>query len=100
MKSYFNSKKLEISKIDTVLRAVSFMLIIEPIKYNKETKTSKFFNSNMMVNKFFTQAKLHFAYTSKNMTDNAAGKNQMSKTLSLQNFLSDARQLRVYIIAN
>ena len=29
----------------------------------------------------------------KNMTDNATGKNRMSKTSSLQNFLSDARQL-------
>ena len=33
------------------------------------------------------------------MTDNATGKNWMSKTLSLQNFLSDARQLWIYIIA-
>ena len=37
-----------------------------------------------------TEAKLHL---SKNMTDNATWKNQMSKTLSLQNFLSGARQL-------
>ena len=36
---------------------------------------------------------MHFAYTSNNMTDNATGKNLMSKTLSLQIFLSDARQL-------
>ena len=36
-----------------------------------------------------TEAKLHFAYTSKNknLTDNATGKNWMSKTLSLQKFL-------------
>ena len=46
-----------------------------------------------------TEAKLHFAYTSKNMTDNATGKNWMSKTLSLQNFLKDERQLWVNIIA-
>ena len=32
------------------------------------------------------------------MTDKATGKNWMSKTLSLQNFLSDPRQLWVYII--
>ena len=44
------------------------------------------------------ETKLHFAYTSKNMTDNATGKNWMSKTFSLQNFLSDSRQLWVYII--
>ena len=42
---------------------------------------------------------LHFAYTSKNMAENATGKNWMTKTLSLRNFLSDARQLWVYIIA-
>ena len=41
----------------------------------------------------YTEAKLHFAYTSKIMTDNATGKNWMSKTFSLQNFASDARQL-------
>ena len=35
------------------------------------------------------EAKLRFAYTSKNMTDNATGKNWMS----LQNFVSHARQL-------
>ena len=46
-----------------------------------------------------TEAKWHYAYTSKNMTDNATGKNWMSKSLSLQNFLSDASQLWVYIIA-
>ena len=34
------------------------------------------------------------------MNDNATVKNRISKTLSLQNFLSDARQLWVYIIAN
>ena len=33
------------------------------------------------------------------MTDKATGKNWMSKNLSLQNFINDARQLRVYIIA-
>ena len=33
-----------------------------------------------------TVAKLHFAYTSKNMTDNATGKSELIK-------LSDARQL-------
>ena len=42
---------------------------------------------------FNTEAKLHFAYTSKNMTDKATGKNWMRKTSILQNFLSDARQL-------
>ena len=46
-----------------------------------------------------TETKLHFAYTSKNMSNNATGKNWMSKTLSLQSFLSDARHLWVYIIA-
>ena len=49
---------------------------------------------------FNTEAKLHFAYASKNVTNNATGKNWMSKTLSLQNFLSNARQIWVYIIAN
>ena len=38
-----------------------------------------------------TEAK--WSYTCKNMTNNAPVKNWMSKTLSLQNFLSDARQL-------
>ena len=42
---------------------------------------------------FKTEAKLNFAYTSKNMTDNATGKNWRSKTLSEQNFLEDLRQL-------
>ena len=48
---------------------------------------------------FDTEAKLHFAYTSKNLTDNDTGKNWMSKTLSLKSFLNDARQLLVYMIA-
>ena len=52
-----------------------------------------------MIIKIYTEAKLHFPYTSKNMNDNATVKNWMSETLSLQNFLSDARQLWVCIIA-
>ena len=40
-----------------------------------------------------TEAKLHFEYTSKNITDNATGKNWMSKSLRLENFLSNAHQL-------
>ena len=47
----------------------------------------------------YTEAKLHLAFTSKNMTDNATGKKWMNKTKSLKNFLSDARQLWVYIIS-
>ena len=44
------------------------------------------------------EAKLHFAYRNKNMTDYATGKTEWV-TLSLQNFSSDARQLSLYIIA-
>ena len=44
---------------------------------------------------FYTETKLHFAHTIKIITDNATGKNWMS----LQNFLSGARQFWVYIIA-
>ena len=40
---------------------------------------------------FDTKAKLHFAYTSKNMTNDETGKNWMSKTLSLKSFLNDPR---------
>ena len=53
--------------------------------------------SEIKKNKVNTEAKLHFAYTSKNMTDNATGKNWMSKTLSLQSFSGDARQLWVIL---
>ena len=41
--------------------------------------------------KFNTEAKLPFAYTGKNMTDNATGKIWMSKNFSLLLFLRDAR---------
>ena len=46
---------------------------------------------NLLWEMFDTDAKLHFAYTSKNMTDNDIGKNWMSKTLSLKNFLIEPR---------
>ena len=52
-----------------------------------------FFGTWFCVEKNKHKVKLHLAYTSKNVTDNATGINWMSRTLSLQNFLNDARQL-------
>ena len=60
---------------------------------------NKNFQTRLSHQGIYTEAKLHFAYTSKNMTDNAILKNWISKSSSLQNFLIDARQLWAYIVA-
>ena len=60
------NKKLHRLDLSTPINTRYMDLIIGSIKLNKASFEKKAFN---------TETKLHFAYTSKNMTDNTSGKN-------------------------